>query len=126
MGISIGSGSSSKSVESHANQPGFRRVKNGRRISDCGDSQEIEPAGTTDSRVSGPRSVLRSVRENIEARALLEAANQRCLAGMELEEYLRRLVGEAESAAYSPERRKTRPGNLATRFSAQVMLSTFL
>lgn len=32
--------------------------------------------------------LLRSVRENIEARALLEAANQRCLAGMELEEYL--------------------------------------
>lgn len=42
---------------------------------------------------------LRGVQENIEARTLLETANRLCVAGMELEEYLRHLAGEAESAA---------------------------
>lgn len=42
---------------------------------------------------------LRSVTQNIEARTLLETANQLSLAGMELEDYLRILVGEARSTA---------------------------
>lgn len=58
--------------------------------------------------------LLRGVRENIEARALLETANQLCLAGMELEEYLRCLVGEAESATRRfPPPRSYRAHNLA-------------
>lgn len=57
---------------------------------------------------------LRSVRENVEARALLETANQLCLAGGELEDFLRHLVGEAESAARRfPAPRSYRPRNLA-------------
>jgi hypothetical protein len=43
--------------------------------------------------------MLHGNRESIEARTLLETSNQLCLAGAELEEYLRHLVGEAESAA---------------------------
>jgi hypothetical protein len=43
--------------------------------------------------------MLRGVRENIEARTFLETSNELRLAGSELEEYLRQLVGEAESAA---------------------------
>jgi len=42
---------------------------------------------------------LRRAQEDIESRTLLETANQLCVAGMELEEYLRHLTGEAESAA---------------------------
>lgn len=61
--------------------------------------------------------LLRDVRENIEARTLLETANQLCLAGMELEEYLRCLVGEAESAA----RRFPRPHSYRARTLAQQM-----
>ncbi len=42
---------------------------------------------------------LRGVQENIEARTLLETANQLCAGGMELEEDLRHRTGEVESAA---------------------------
>jgi len=62
--------------------------------------------------------LLRGVRENIEARALLETANQLCLAGMELEEYLRCLMGEAESAARRfPPPRSYRARNLAQQLA---------
>ena len=62
--------------------------------------------------------LLRGVRENIEARALLETANQLCLAGMELEEYLRCLVGDAESTARRfPAPRSYRARNLAQQMA---------
>jgi hypothetical protein len=62
--------------------------------------------------------LLRGVRENIEARALLETANQLCLAGMELEEYLRHLVGEAGSSArHFPAPRSYRARNLAQQMA---------
>ena len=66
----------------------------------------------------GHARLLRGVRENIEARALLETANQLCLAGMELEDYLRHLVGEAETAARRfPPPRSYRARNLAQQIA---------
>jgi hypothetical protein len=62
--------------------------------------------------------MLRGVRDNIEARAFLETANQLCLAGIELEEYLRHLVGEAESTARRfPAPRSYRARNLAQQIA---------
>ncbi|HXN52810.1 MAG TPA: hypothetical protein VN943_12815 [Candidatus Acidoferrum sp.] len=62
--------------------------------------------------------LLRGVRENIEARALLETANQLCVAGFELEEYLRQLVGEAESTARRfPVSQSYRARNLAQQIA---------
>jgi hypothetical protein len=58
--------------------------------------------------------MLHGIRENIEARTFLETSNQLCLAGSELEEYLRNLVGEAESAARRfPPPRSYRARNLS-------------
>jgi hypothetical protein len=58
--------------------------------------------------------MLRGSRENIEARTFLETSNQLSLVGSELEEYLRHLVGEAESAARRfPPPRSYRARNLS-------------
>jgi hypothetical protein len=62
--------------------------------------------------------LLRDVRENIEARTLLETANQLSLAGMALEEYLCSLVGEAASARRRfPAPRSYRARNLAQQIA---------
>jgi hypothetical protein len=61
---------------------------------------------------------LQGVRENIEPRTLLETANQLCVAGMELEEYLRQIVGEAETVARRfPAPRAYRARNMAQQIA---------
>ena len=68
---------------------------------------------------------LQGVRENIEARTLLETANQLCLAGMELEEYLRQTVGEAETAARRfPAPRSYRARNMAQQTALNAGLAS--
>jgi hypothetical protein len=58
--------------------------------------------------------MLRGSRENIESRTFLETSNQLCLAGSELEEYLRHVPGEADSATRRfPPPRSYRARNLS-------------